>query len=312
MTFRASWNSISNTGGGGISITGNATRYAVRWGDGAQTVARPTKDSDGDGIVDTSSTFHLYDRDSIYDVQVFALQWGLPPIRLKAFMFAGATDNVSINGSGLSDAIVTGSGNDAVNGGDGDDVIGGGDGQDRLNGGDGDDFVLGYSGNDVILGGNGSDLLTGMVGDDRLYGGAGIDSIYGDAGRDTLLGGDGNDYLDGGDGADRLFGGAGADLFGITPPRDANNNPLPGNPDPNRDLILDFEQGIDRLSINRWSAERFSYVGSGAFSGDGPEVRSVISGGDTIVFGDADGDRIVDFSIRLIGAFTLTGDDFRI
>ncbi len=84
----------------------------------------------------------------------------------------------------------------------------------------------------VRLGGSDADHLTGTAGDDLLWGGAGAD---------VLAAGAGDDVLVDGPGADSLSGGAGADLFVLVA-------------DGQRDLITDFQPGIDRLDLSAWGA----------------------------------------------------------
>ena len=84
----------------------------------------------------------------------------------------------------------------------------------------------------VRMGGSGADSLTGTTGDDLLWGGTGAD---------VLTGGAGDDVLVDGAGADTLSGGAGADLFVLLA-------------DGQRDVITDFQPGIDRLDLSAWGA----------------------------------------------------------
>lgn len=130
----------------------------------------------------------------------------------------------------------------------GDDILIGSSGREVLEGGSGDDSLSGRAGNDYLEGGLGNDDLYGGSGDDDLRGGEGNDHLWGGNGADYLQGGDGNDYINGGAGDDfidafsgnnYLVGGDGADVFelGIEP---SNND---------RDVILDFELGVDRLTI---------------------------------------------------------------
>ncbi len=137
---------------------------------------------------------------------------------------------------------------DVVHGGAGDDTIFGGAGDDKLFGDswrrreadtDGNDYIDGGAGNDRVVGGGGNDELYGGEGRDRVFGGTGDDKLDGGAGRDVLKGGDGDDDLRGGAGRDRLFGGDGADdfLFGAEVE------------DGDRDVIVDFELGVDRLVL---------------------------------------------------------------
>jgi len=144
---------------------------------------------------------------------------------------------------------------------------------------DGDDDLVGTAGDDTIIALDGNDTLAGLAGADLLDGGAGIDTITfdgsaavtvdlatgtgsgGDAEGDTYFGienvvgtvfGDditgnsatnvisgraGGDTLTGGAGNDVLIGGNGADLFVFD---DAGWG---------TDIILDFEDGVDLVSL---------------------------------------------------------------
>lgn len=74
------------------------------------------------------------------------------------------------------------------------------------------------------------EALTGSSADDALVGGAG---------HDTLNGGAGDDIIFDGAGSDRMTGGAGEDLFILSA-------------DGEKDVITDFEPGIDRLDLSSW------------------------------------------------------------
>lgn len=125
------------------------------------------------------------------------------------------------------DKAVGSSGNDAIFAGDGDDKLKGKEGQDELRGGKGADKLKGKEGEDRLFGQGGDDKLKGDEGDDELYGGDGDDK---------LRGGDGSDLLFGEDGDDRLKGGEGADIFVF-------------DGDDGRDLVRDFEEGVDRIAV---------------------------------------------------------------
>ncbi|HEY9620327.1 MAG TPA: choice-of-anchor Q domain-containing protein [Crinalium sp.] len=98
------------------------------------------------------------------------------------------------------------------------------------------DVLDGKQGNDQLLGNAGSDMLLGGSGNDILLGGDGDDSLLGDAGSDRLMGDNGNDRLIGGGGKDSLLGGNGQDIFGLKRKE-------------GRDLILDFQDGYDKLTL---------------------------------------------------------------
>lgn len=102
-----------------------------------------------------------------------------------------------------------------------------------LRGGFGTDQLFGGDGHDTLDGGGDNDRLSGGNGDDLLQGGNGFDDLVGGSGRDTLIGG-GN--------ADRMTGGEGNDLFRWL----ALSDSAPGD----RDTVLDFESGFDRLDLS--------------------------------------------------------------
>ena len=173
----------------------------------------------------------------------------------------------SVNGIlGLDgdDTIFGLDGNDALSGGNGSDISIGGNGNDRLDGGADSDRVMyqgsaavrvdlritaaqntghgwdtitnvehvtAASGNDRVLGDNSGNSLLGLDGNDVLFG---------LGGNDTLMGGNAQDQSNGGAGRDFLIGGADADSFVF-------NAALGGG---NIDAILDFELGIDRISLD--------------------------------------------------------------
>jgi hypothetical protein len=81
------------------------------------------------------------------------------------------------------------------------------------------------------------------------------------------------------------------------------------------DLISDFnvEDGdVIDMSLIRGSApfERFSFLGSMAFSGRAGELRYEQEGGETIIYGEVDGKEGVDLVIRLYGLVELTEASF--
>jgi len=78
--------------------------------------------------------------------------------------------------------------------------------------------------------------LLGSSGDEALFGNRAADILNGGDGNDILLGGKGDDLLTGGLGNDSLTGGDGNDRFLLSP-----NSGI--------DIIMDFEEGKDLLSI---------------------------------------------------------------
>lgn len=155
----------------------------------------------------------------------------------------GHAGSDTIEGGEGEDRLIGGSGSDSLDGGSGNDWLFGDhdrsgiDGNDTLNGGDGDDVLLGHGGSDLLSGGDGSDRFRGHAGNDDLFGSSGNDFLYGGEGADDLSGGDGIDVLCGGAGIDILEGGEDSDRFVY----------MPGF---GRDIITDFEVGVDRLRLN--------------------------------------------------------------
>lgn len=97
------------------------------------------------------------------------------------------------------------------------------------------DAITGNNGRNLLSGNNGSDALTGLDGNDVLTGGEGTDRING---------GEGNDRLTGGIGSDRLIGGAGRDRFIF-------DHGVPFSATTGQDRIVDFEQGRDKIVLDR-------------------------------------------------------------
>lgn len=170
-----------------------------------------------------------------------------------------------------------------ASGGGGADTITGNDVSNRVEGGGGNDTVDGANGGDILLGGNGADDLSGGNGKDKLTGGSGRDSLAGDAGADTFR------FLKTSD-------------SGIT--------------QGTRDVIADFLSGTDVINLAKIDArtgsgnQAFDFIDTAAFSGTKGELRLEISGGNTTVESDTDGDGTADFAIRLTGVTTVLETDF--
>lgn len=145
----------------------------------------------------------------------------LSPGQLSGFPFGvlALAGNDTVTGSGDSELILTNT--------DFDSVFAGG-GSDTVFGGKQGDFLNGEAGNDFLYGNLGEDTLEGGIGDDQLYGGRDNDSVVGGEGNDTVYGDLGNDTL---------TGGGGADVFGL------------GTSSQDRDIITDFEDGVDLLRL---------------------------------------------------------------
>lgn len=147
-----------------------------------------------------------------------------------------------IRGNFNAQTVVGSSGDDRITLRGGDDVIEASPGQDTLRLGSGDDYAEGGADADRISGGRGFDEVYGGDGNDRIYGGAADDLLYGGDDDDRLYGGTETDILKDGFGRDSLTGGADPDIFILVT-------------DGEDDLITDYEDGLDRLSIEGQSYE---------------------------------------------------------
>lgn len=232
----------------------------------------------------------------------------------------GDTTGFAYGVSGGNDRLFGGAGNDTIRG-DGPSIgrVGSG-GADELNGGFGSDFLIGdadsigfqgAAADDVLDGGAGNDVLVGdgllepdaAPGNDRLFGGKGNDRLYGDSplgvdferlagalvdlgelyfaqtgGNDVLDGGEGDDLLVGGFGSDEMTGGNGSDTFLFFP--SGRSAYLP-----EIDRILDFARGFDELDLTRWGLDGVALD---------TDENGVLGDGDDAVFGDGEGNLVID------------------
>lgn len=239
-------------------------------------------------------------------------------------IFNGTAGADNYTGTAANDVIYGLGGNDTLSGAGGDDLIDGGAGNDTMNGGangTGGDTVsyasaasavtvsLAVTGSQVT-GGAGSDRLSNF---ENLTGSNFNDTLTGNNGANLIDGGLGNDTITGGQGADSLRGGSGSDIF------DFNNVNETGNTATTRDVILDFQQGQDRIDLSTIDASTalggnnaFLFRGAIAAFGtaaDG-EIRFAQEGGITVIYGDTNGDSVAEFQIALNGLYTLTAADF--
>ena len=178
-------------------------------------------------------------------------------------IIVGKASNDTIAGGAGSDRLISGDGSNLLLGNEGNDtlaasssrsntvnnVFNGGVGNDlivdRIIGNDSNSFlsgeadndtIFGFSGKDNILGGTGADGINGGAGSDRILGEDGDDELEGGDGDDLIIGGNGSDFIRGLEGFDILTGESGVDFFYLIPNTD-------------RDVITDFEDGIDKLVL---------------------------------------------------------------
>ena len=259
----------------------------------------------------------------------------------------GMGGNDRLNGLDGSDSLLGGDGNDVLNGGAGTDLMAGGLGNDIFYvdsagdtveevSGQGNDevrsaigLILGPSievlrllgsalegvGNDLantIYGNAEGNLLLGLDGNDTLRGGDGEDVIDGTFGNDQLYGDAGDDLMAGSGGRDNLTGGAGADLFVFA------DGDFSGTSAATADSILDFSKAQgDQIELSLVDANgaqagngTFVFRGAGAFTFVAGQLRYAQAGGDTIIYGDTNGDAVADFAIVLAGLVNLGASDF--
>lgn len=149
-----------------------------------------------------------------------------------------------------------------------------------------------------IIGGKYADAFTGSTGGETIHGRGGRDILRGDDGDDVLFGNGGGDVLYGDGGHDTLTGGRGVDAFIVG----------------DGDTVTDFDG--DRLNVRLIDADdavagdqKFRFI-EGSFTGHARELHAVYEGGNTLIEGDTNGDRLADFVIALNGLHSLTAADF--
>lgn len=231
-----------------------------------------------------------------------------------------------LNGGAGNDALYGEAGTDTLRGDDGADILVGGAAADTLDGGVGTDtanYAESFAAVTVNLAAGGSsgpgsgsggtaagDTLLSI---ENVFGSAVADIITGDAVANGLWGLDGNDVLTGGGAADALKGGAGADRFIYAAISDSTVAAA------GRDSVNDFSHAEgDRIDVAAIDADgnagngdtAFTFLGGGAFTGAGHEVRVVASGGVQLVQADVNGDTVADMSIVVVSATTLVASDF--
>lgn len=206
-------------------------------------------------------------------------------------------------------------------------------GNDQILGEAGDDFLFGQTGNDVLNGGAGADQLSGGTGTDRasyanasagvtanlnasglnrgeaagdVY--ASIENLEGSGHADTLVGNSGANRLIGRFGADTISGGGGNDVFAYGAAGESTSTV--------RDVILDFARG-DRIDLSAIDTnlgaggdQAFAFIAASGFTGLAGQLRAVRAASDTFIEADVNGDRVVDFALRLDDPFSLSAGDF--
>ncbi|MEO1734186.1 MAG: M10 family metallopeptidase C-terminal domain-containing protein, partial [Pseudomonadota bacterium] len=147
-------------------------------------------------------------------------------------------------------------------------------------GGAADEYVVAVvAGDDLIDGGQGNDTLNGGFGDDTLIGGLGTDEMAGDYGSDVFVF---NEVSEMGRGA-------------------------------TRDVLTDFQRGMDLIDVSAISSGAFSFVGLSGFTSSGTMEISfrLLAGGTTaLVEFDENGNGNANGQLLLRGVTDLDAADF--
>jgi Ca2+-binding RTX toxin-like protein len=234
----------------------------------------------------------------------------------------GTTKDDVMFGSSHGDTLNGGQGSDILLGGGGDDVLIGGTELDNFDGGTGFDTVsYSYTNERVTIDltqglatfadGSTEDLRSieaaiGSGGSDTLIGTSTHNKFSGRGGMDNIQGGAGKDWIMGGNGADTLSGGAGHDKFVYS---DVTESTVAAS---GRDTITDFHSGdhIQLTGLEASTGESFTFIGNAGFHNVAGELQYQVSGGNTLVNLDVDGNGTADFSIQLNGVHNLGAGDF--
>lgn len=247
-----------------------------------------------------------------------------------AYKIIGGSPNsliVTSNGDGAT--ILATEGNDYLTGGSGADQLTGNGGDDTLDGGAGIDTMTGGEGSDTYYVDNEFDIVkeTGKVGSDNvvtsvsyalpsgpiefLHAAPGAPGLHltGNNGANFIYGGSGDDTLIGGGGRDQLYGGLGADTFLYR-----NLADLTGGSQ--IDFLTSDNDKIDLSLIDAMPSvaglQHFNFLGTAQFTGAGGELRATTKGTVTTISGDWNGDKITDFTIKLMVPATLSVTDFKL
>lgn len=237
-----------------------------------------------------------------------------------SYVLGANVDNLMLTGTAkfatgnLLSNIITG--NDANN------VIDGGLGIDTMRGGKGDDlYYVGQTADQVYeQTGQGNDTVRAAVSytlglgvETLILAGATAINGTGSSGGNTIVGNAAANILTGGLSRDILTGGGGKDIF------DFNTQIDSGRTGTTRDLITDFLHLTDRIDLSGIDAntvmsgnQSFTFLASKgmAFGGVAGQIHYLALGANTLIEGDVNGDKIIDFQLELKGTLGLSAADF--
>lgn len=257
------------------------------------------------------------------------------PGNVEDLVFTGALA-AALNGNSIANTIRGGTADDVLNGLGGNDLLDGSAGNDRLDGGTGADQMTGGTGNDLYLVDSGSDVVVESAGGgtDRISASVSI-ALTANVENLTLTGsnainGTGNalsNRIEASLGKNVLTGGDSSDRFVFVGATQQNSAFTTGATASTRDIITDFQTGLDRIDLSAIDASVRSFFDlydndafhriSAARSFSGNSSATLIyyheySNGAwrTIVAGNIDNDSTPEFQIELAGQMVLGSSDF--
>jgi len=274
----------------------------------------------------------IYVVDSLLDVIIENAGEGSDTVQ-SAFTYVLTTANVenltltgtnAINGTGNS-------GNNLITGNAGANILDGVTGSDTLIGGGGNDTYiidsgvfdtiteLAGGGNDTVhsydtftLSANLENLILKGSSNISGIGNTSANIITGNDGNNQIQADAGNDTITGGLGSDTMMGNAGNDIFTYLSSADSTVA--------NRDVIMDFVRGSDRINLSGIDANSIGGTANDAFltlrtvSGNftaNAQMRVWNDGTNTYIEGNTDGvNTTAEFSVQLLGVIALTTADF--
>jgi serralysin len=120
----------------------------------------------------------------------------------------------------------------------------------------------------------------------------------------VIVGNSGDNIISGKGGVDTLTGNGGIDTFMFAA---GETGATVGT----RDLITDFQKGLDRIDLSNLVNQPLNFLGQQAFHGQGDaEVRFQFNGPNTALMVDINGDGTGDMVISLTGQVNLAASDF--
>ena len=296
------------SGTASINGTGNSLNNTLTGNSGVNTL------NGGAGIDSMAGGLgnDTYLVDNAADQVVEVTAGGTDTVRssVAVYTLAFCVENLVLTGTG--NATLTGNElRNILTGGAGDDTLDGGAGNDTLTGGLGNDTYLVDSATDIISDTGGIDTVRtvlagytlGSTSENLQYFGTSSFTGTGNTLGNVLTGGAGADTLIGGVGSDVLIGGSGADVFLYTALTDL------GLTTSSTDTLTDFSHAaLDLVDLSQLDADTtqlgnqaFSYIGAAAFTHYAGELRYAVSGSNTALYGDVDGNGVADFAILLQG-----------